>query len=147
MTKKCLHCLFYCLLKMRRYKQTLIIIMLLFFIFYSSAVRIAPQMFKTGMISMYLTVILTFFSLVVTFSLMKKNRTLEQCILITCVGETQTFLLHCLVIICDNHLHIISLKIRIKEFQIALFIQNMRCLKNQPGFYYLLSLYFYFLLF
>ena len=79
-----------------------------------------------------------FFSLVVTFLLMKKNRTLEQCILLTCVGETPTFLLHCLFIICDNHLHIISLKIRIKDFRIS---------SNQPGFYYLLSLYFYLLLF
>ena len=61
---------------------------------YSSVVRNAPQMFQTGVLSIY-------FIPRCEFSLIKKNRTLEQCILITCVGETQTFLLHCLVIICS----------------------------------------------
>ena len=122
--------------------------MLDFYFICSSAVRIVPRMFQTGVLSMYLMVILTFFLPRCDFFInVKKNRTLEQCVLITCVGETQTFLLHCLVIICDNHLHIISLKIRIKEFRIALFNQIICCLKNQPGFYYLLSLYFYLLQF
>ena len=114
----------------------------------SSAERFARQMFKTGVLSMYVSSNgdYYFFLPRCDFFINEKEQNFRTVHIINMCWRNANFSSP-LSIICDNHLHIISFKIRIKEFQIALFIQIMRCLKNQPGFYYLLSLYFYLLLF